>query len=594
MSTPPADPRYPAIEDHGIIGDGRAIALIDKHATIDWLTLPEDVERVICASLLDPDTGGRWTLAPTGPYEVERHYLDDAAVLRTTFRTASGTVHVDDVFNLHNGAVLPWVELARRVVADEGTVELDWELRANGRLGGEFGRFDTHAGNVRCRIDGVTIAVQAHGATTCESAEHAARGTISVSPDEPEALLALLVVIDEPLVHPDVDELMARVDRTTQNWRDWSKALELPERWSEPVRTSAFALKLLIQQGSGAPLAAATTSLPERIGGARNYDYRFCWVRDASFTVDALLHVGLVEEAHSALLALLDMARETEPDLVPMYTATGQVPGGSQEVELAGYLGSKPVQVGNKAKGQLQLGSWGHLLDAMWRYVEHGNELDFATRSLLRSLVDHLCSVWTEADAGIWELPSTEQYTSSKMAAWAALDRALRLAEHGELDGDVERWSKERSAIRQFVESSCWSDERNAFLMHPGSDAIDASCLLGGMMRFTSDDQLSGMADAVRNELCDGPWVYRYTGMQQRENAFIACSFWLVDALTRLGRLDEAVEQFEGTLAATNDLGLLSEEHDPATGAALGNFPQGLSHLSLINAATLLSDALDR
>lgn len=592
MTSAGTDSDFPLIADHGVIGDGRALALVDRAGTVDWCTLPEDEELAIFASLLDPRVGGRWRIAPDGPHEVEQRYLEDTAALRTTFRTGHGVAHVDDVFNLHEGAILPWVELARRVVLEEGTIDLEWELAATGRLGGEFGVFHEQHGRLRCVVDGLTLGVQAHGATAVEEVGQVLRGTIHLRADDPDALLALVAVTGEPLVQPDRNEIERRIDRTVAHWRAWSDGVAADGRWSDALRSSARTLKLLIQSRTGAPLAAATTSLPERIGGPRNFDYRYCWVRDASFTVDALLNVGLVEEAHSALVALLEMGRRTRPDLVPMYTATGDIPKGSRELMLRGYRDSKPVRCGNDARDQLQLGAWGHLVDAMWRYVVRGNDLDRRTRDLLRVLLDRLAVVWTKEDAGMWELPASEHYTISKLGAWTAFDRALRLADQGQLDGDTSRWGDEREAVRRFVEEHCWLDDRNTFRMHPGTDAIDASCLLVAQMEFGSQELLSSTIDAVQKELSEGPFVWRYSGMRDQEGAFLACSFWLVDALAHAGRVDEAVEHLDELLGAANHLGLYSEEFDPTAHESLGNFPQGLSHLGLINAAKTVARAI--
>jgi GH15 family glucan-1,4-alpha-glucosidase len=353
-------------------------------------------------------------------------------------------------------------------------------------------------------------------------------------------------------------------------------------------------VKALIHHRTGAPLAAATTSLPEQRGGRRNYDYRFCWMRDASFAVDALLTVGLVEDAHGAIVALLGMARRTQPDLVPLYTVLGRVPTNEYEVPYEGYRGARPVRSGNDATDQLQLGIWGDLLDALWRYVERGNDLDPSSGALIAELVDRLCDRWRERDSGIWELQQHEHHTHSKIGAWTALDRALRLAEAGQIDGDTGRWSDEQQTVRAYVEDRCWSDRLESFTFAAGDDRLDAACLLVGRLGFASEAQLAGTVAAVQSELADGAFVWRYSGMRDREGAFMACSFWLVDALARLDRLDEARWVLRTAAGAANELGVFSEEYDPRTGEALGNVPQGLSHLSMINAVAVLEDRQGR
>ena len=585
--------RYPPIGDHALIGDGRSLALVDRAATITWLALPEDDRIAVFGSILDADRGGQWTLAPTAPFQVQRSYRPDSAILCTTFRTETGTATVTDAFTLHNGAVLPWVELARRVTLEDGHVELAWSLTSPGFLGAEPMTFGRSHDLVSARAEELGVAVLPFGAATCDEVGTTLRGRVELDGSEDEALLALVVCIGEPVVRPDRHEIEARIDRTAQVWETWSQAIGTPDAWREQIRVSARTLKLLTNERTGAPVAAATTSLPERIGGGRNYDYRYCWIRDASFTVDALLGVGLVEEAHRAISALLDMCRATRPSLAPLYTIGGTVPTEMVDLDLHGYRGSKPVHRGNDASDQLQLGTWGDLFDALWRYVDRGNVLDPATGALLAELADELCARWRSEDAGMWELPDTAHYTVSKLGAWTALERAQRLVDRGQLDGDTERWAAERTAIRSFVEQHCWSTTKHAFTFHADTEELDAACLLAGRMGFASREQLAGTVDAVRAELTDGPFVWRYSGMREKESAFLACSFWLADALTRIGRIDEARDQLDGALAARNDLGLMAEEYDPMADELLGNFPQGLSHLSFVNAALTWSRAAD-
>jgi len=595
VSTRPGGPgRYPPIADHAVLGDGHALALLDREGTLDWMILPEDERVAVFSSLLDPSGGGQWCLAPTTAYEARRHYVGHSAVLRTVLTTAGGAVEVVEGFTLRDGALLPWVELVRRVRLLRGQVSLAWSLATTGLLGAPPASFVAERGLLRCRVGRLGMAVRAFGAAEATCAGPEVLGRVAVSAEHPEALLALVVVDGAPLVRPDHHEVAGRLESTTRTWQHWAERIEVSGPAPEAVRASARTLKLLVHHRTGSPLAAATTSLPEDVGGDRNYDYRYCWIRDASLTVDALLGTGLVEEAHHAVVTMLAMARATRPDLAPLYTVAGDQPPGSRTLALPGYAGSRPVRVGNDAHDQLQLGIWFDLFDALWRYVERGNELDPPSGSLVAELADRLCDRWREPDSGIWELPTPAHYTHSKIGAWAALDRALRLVELDQLEGDTDRWRREQGAIRQLVETRCWSPVRRSFMMTAGGDELDAACLLAGRMGFATPDQLEGTVAAVRAELGRGPFLWRTTGLRHREGAFLACSFWLVDALARLDLVEEAEEVFCGALAAANDLGLLSEEHDPATGAALGNVPQALSHLSLVNAATVLDDRRGR
>jgi GH15 family glucan-1,4-alpha-glucosidase len=334
--------------------------------------------------------------------------------------------------------------------------------------------------------------------------------------------------------------------------------------------------------------------LPERLGGDRNYDYRFSWVRDASFSLDAFAALGFREQLHGSLSWLLGASEASHPRIDVFYAVDGSVPPGARELDLHGYRGSAPVTVGNDAAGQLQLGSYGDLLDTVWTYVDHGNALDRETATRMCETADFLCRIWRHGDSGIWELADeARHYTTSKIGCWVALDRALRMADCGEIDdAGVDRWRREAGAVREFVETRCWSSERRSYRFHAEADALDASVLLAARMGYAdpAGDRLQGTIAAIRDELgAGGPLLYRYSGQQDEEGAFLACSFWLIEALALSGRVDAAAAEMDAMLARANDVGLFSEEIDPTTGELLGNFPQGLTHLALINAAACVA-----
>jgi GH15 family glucan-1,4-alpha-glucosidase len=338
--------------------------------------------------------------------------------------------------------------------------------------------------------------------------------------------------------------------------------------------------------------------LPERIGGDRNYDYRYAWVRDTAFALDALLNLGLLVQVHASFAWLLRAVARTLPDVHVFYDIHGDTVSSEQELELAGYRGSRPVRRGNQAAKQLQLGCWGDLLETADLYVRDGNALDGVTGERLADAVDRLTKVWKRTDAGIWELPEKEHYTTSKVGAWVAIDRALRLAEQGELPDDrVDAWRETAAEIRGFVERECWSDNRRAYAMHAGGDRLDASVLRVSRMNFIDarGERFNSTIDRIRTELSGGgPLLYRYSGQRPEEGAFVACSFWLVEALAHAGRLDEARATMDELAGLANDVGLFAEEIDPRTGDFLGNFPQGLSHLALVNAAAAIADEESR
>jgi GH15 family glucan-1,4-alpha-glucosidase len=405
-------------------------------------------------------------------------------------------------------------------------------------------------------------------------------------------VLALIGTDGEPLPLPQPDHIDARIDATVESWRRWSALIDYEGPRVEMVRRSALALKALLFEPGGAIAAAATTSLPEAVGGTKNWDYRFAWVRDSSFTVDAFIELALHEEVHAAVSWLLAAVRRSAPDLHVFYTLGGELPGDERDLDVPGYRQSRPVRAGNGAAQQSQLGTYGDLFDTVWRYVGAGHVLDHGSGQLLADLADRCCDRWMNKDSGLWELPQREHYTISKIGCWVALDRATRLAEAGHLpDEHAPRWRAEATSVRQWISANCWSESKQAYILYAGSDKLDAAVLLTGRTGFDRGPRLKSTIEAVIAELGRGPYLYRYSGMQSEEGAFVACTFWLVDALIRTGQFDRAASLMDEAVAFGNDLGLLSEQVDPNTGECLGNVPQGLSHLALINAAHALNHA---
>ena len=379
------------------------------------------------------------------------------------------------------------------------------------------------------------------------------------------------------------------MQRTIDRWREWSASIEYDGPWRTAVCRSAIALKLLLYTPTGAIAAAATTSLPERIGGDKNWDYRYSWVRDSSFTADALISLRLHEEVQAAVTWLLRTLQSTAPDLHVFYTLDGEVAEGQLDLDAEGYRGSQPVRAGNGASQQSQLGTFGDLFDTMWRYVSAGHALDPGTSHLLAELADRCCDTWLTPDAGIWELPEQRHYTISKMGCWVAVDRAVQLTEVGEINsGHVDRWRAERAQMKDWINEHCWSERKQSYTFYAGADELDAATLLAARTGFDTGERLAATIDAVRSELCRGPLVYRYSGMDKEEGAFLACTYWLVEALAVVGRRAEAKVLMDEAVGLVNDVGLLAEQMDPRTRGMLGNLPQGLSHLALINAAVTL------
>jgi GH15 family glucan-1,4-alpha-glucosidase len=593
---------YAPIAAYAAIGDGRTIALVANDGSIDWLPIPGLDDPTVFGALLDPEKSGCFELAPLQACEVSRRYLKDTNVLETTFTTAAGVVTVTDALNLQDGGELSWVELARSVRAMRGRVRMRYRIRP---------RFDFGLDRTELtRRDEVLIATQDDRimAFRCWDAGEPVHSSGEIAgeflaQEGGEALLVCVFVHDQPIPLPPRREIEIRSGRTADAWRRWIDFHSYDGPWREPVARSLLALKLLIDAHRGAIVAAPTTSLPEWIGSGRNYDYRFAWVRDTAFVLDALGAAGYREQVHASLSYILSATKATHPRLEPFYSIDGGVPREQVELPLAGYRGSRPVHKGNSAEGQLQLGCYGNLLETIELYVRHGNMLDDDTRVRVGEVADHVCRVWRNEDSGIWELFDLRHYTISKMHCWVALDRAIRLAEQGEAPDDrVDVWREEAARIHEWVDERCWSERKRTYTFYAGTEDLDAAVLLAVRTGYLqpSDPRLRSTIHAVRAELSaggpewlagSGPLLYRYSGQRDVEGAFLPCSFWLVEALARVGELDEARETMDALLALSNDVGLYAEEIDPASGELLGNFPQGLTHLALVSAAAAYAHA---
>jgi GH15 family glucan-1,4-alpha-glucosidase len=582
---------YAPISEYAAIGDGRTVALVARDGAVDWLALPDLDSPSVLGALLDADRGGRFELAPEQPFRVERRYLPGTNVLETTFTTADGAVRVTDAMTLPDASLGPLRELVRRVEGLSGRVALRWRLEPRFAYGATPARIAWRDGVPIASADGAALALRAFDAGEPEILAGAIGGRFEAD-EGTRATIALCATDREPLVFPARGELERRLERTAATWRRWTGERRYEGPWREQVLRSILALKLLVFAPSGAVAAAATTSLPEEIGGERNWDYRFSWVRDSAFTLDALLELDCSEEAHAYFWWLMHASQITHPRLRVLYRLDGGHRADERERPLAGYRGSRPVRTGNAAAGQLQLDTYGELLQTAWLYAEDGNRIDRDLAARLAEIADFVCKVWRRPDSGIWEVRSEPvHFTQSKMMCGIALDRALGLAQRGCVPGrNAVRWKREAEAIRDFVGSRCWSERKRSYVRAAGGAELDASILLGALFGYGEprSERWTGTVEAVRRELAQGPFVQRYPGedgLGGEEGAFLCCSFWLAEALARTGRLDEARELMDELVGLANDVGLYAEEIDPETGALLGNMPQGLSHLSLISAA---------
>jgi GH15 family glucan-1,4-alpha-glucosidase len=584
------------IEDYAIIGDTQTAALVCRDGSIDWLCLPRFDSAACFASLLGSDDNGHWTIAPVaGGRATRRCYRDDTLVLESEWDTADGTVRVIDFMPPRGEAP----DVVRIVEGVSGRVPMQMTLRL---------RFDY--GNVVPwvrRIDGQPAAIAGPDAVYLRSDEvdthgedYSTRADFSVTAGERVRFVLTW--------HPSHLEAPAHVDPehaltdTVGYWADWSKHCATSGPYGDTIVRSAVTLKALTYGPTGGIVAAATTSLPEDIGGVRNWDYRFCWLRDASLTLQALLSSGYTDEAQQWREWLLRAIAGSPEDLQIMYGVAGERRLPEWTVDwLSGYEGSSPVRVGNGAAGQLQLDVYGEVLDALSLARERIGHTEDAW-SLQRMLVKHLQDRWREPDEGLWEVRGPrQQFTHSKVMCWVAFDRAAQAVEKGGMAGPAKEWRATANEIHRTVCAEAYDAERNTFVQAYGSKDLDASLLLIPRLGFLpgSDPRVAGTVDAISQELCVDGFVRRYSlhpeaaaanvdGLPGGEGAFLACSFWLADALHLIGRRDEAKHLFDRLLGLRNDVGLLAEEYDPVRGRQVGNFPQAFSHVGLINTAALL------
>ena len=570
---------YVPIGDYAAIGDGRTVALVARDGSIDWLCLPDLDSPSVFAAVLDADRGGRFALEPEIPARAERRYLPDTNVLETTFTTAQGVVQVTDAMALPSSDLGPTRELIRRVDCLAGRVPMRWRITpafGYGAIPPRIGR----RGRIPVAVGGRdALAVCSWEAGEAQIDDGAIFGRFEAR-ESSSALIALCAAHQEPLVFPTREQVERRLDATTAYWRRWAAQRAYEGPWRDAVIRSALALKLLFYAPSGAIAAAATASLPEEIGGERNWDYRFCWVRDSAFTLEALLHLGCPSEAEAFFWWLLHASQLTHPRLQVLYRLDGGERAPERTLELHGYRGSRPVRVGNDAAAQTQLDIYGDLLQTALIYAEAGGRLDRETGRRLAGIADLVCRIWRQPDSGIWEVRSQPvHFTHSKMMCWVALDRALRLCDAGHVPSrHASTWRREMFAIREFIETRCWSERLGSYSRHAGGEELDASLLLGILLGYEGQDpsRLAATVTALRRDLGRGPLLSRYSGedgLGGAEGAFLCCSFWLADALARIGRLEEATDLMAQLIALANDVGLYAEEIDSRTNELLGQHP---------------------
>jgi GH15 family glucan-1,4-alpha-glucosidase len=576
-----------ALEDYGALGEGRSIALSGADGSIDWWCVPNMDSPPLFDRLLDARQGGCFALTPDVSFTVERAYRPDSNVLETTFTTAEGRARLTESTNSGHAGRLPWAELARRIEGLEGTVRFDLTMRP-GRRGDTVNPYHSTIGSQTVFHVGRVLGLFLH----TEGVKHAwadegVTGHVAVSAGERQ-VVAIVAGQDEPLVVPSIHDIDDRIETSDDEWRTWAQGVTYHGPARPEFIRSALALKLLLYSPSGAIAAAATTSLPEKIGGPKNYDYRYAWVRDAGYTIKAFLAAGAEAEAKAAFTWLLEQLREV--GFRVCYTLGGEKVPEVHRWEMPGYRGSRPVVTGNAATDQVQHGVYGDIFETASCFVASGNILDSASAELLSHLADQCADAWRTPDAGIWELEQPEHYTMSKISCWQALARAVELADGGQLPTTCrERWQRERDRIAKWIEENCWSQEKQAFVMYPGSDRLDASLALAVRFGFDGRDRLEKTLDAIDRELGSGPFHYRYTSVDEEEGCFLACSFWMVEARALMGDHLGARSRLDAlTTALDRGVGIYPEMVDPGSGSFLGNLPQGLTHLAHIAALSAL------
>ena len=599
---------YPPIGSYALISDCHSAALVSRDGSVDWCAYHRFDARPVFARLLDWSKGGYFRIGPTGPSEVTRRYLPHTNVLETRFQGKGGSVVLTDSMLMLRteagrlGTVHPHPqhELLRLVRCEEGEVEVGVEFVPRFDYGLTVPHMEPRGEDMYVIYGGADALVMQADLDLHQTGPCSAAGEVTMRAGD-QAHLVLSYSLPHELAPEriDPDELDRRFEHTVSCWRDWSDRSEYEGPYEEQVERSALVLKALTNVPTGAVSAAPTTSLPEEIGGVRNWDYRYTWVRDASFSIYALFSLGYTEEAGDFMAWLERTATGAADDLQIMYGVAGERL--LHEVELShleGYRGSHPVRIGNGAATQFQLDIYGDVLDTAWQYHLHGGTIGPGYRNLSIDSVDFLAENWMRPDAGIWESRGEPQhFVYSKVMAWVAVDRGIKLATKLGWEVDVERWRRLRDEVRASIERDGVDAETGAFTQHYGAQELDAANLLIPLVRFLppEDPRIRATMNRTIEELSTDGLVHRYRGLDDGlpgdEGAFVICSFWLVDNLAMAGELERARELFERLCAFTNEVGLLGEEVEPATGEQLGNFPQAFSHMGLINSAVNIGRA---
>ncbi len=620
MSTAPDEIRtaqrtseFRPIDAYGLLADCNSAALVDRGGSIDWLCLPHYDSPAVFARVLDPEAG-HWSIAPVGSFESGRRYLPGTLVVETAFTTKTGVARLTDAMAFgqglrgHDLGVDAPHEVLRLLEGIEGTVEVELELAPRPEYGLVRPLFRAVDGGGRTFGGPNRIAVSAGVPVEIQESTMRARFTVAAGERVGFGLRWAAVESAPPEPCPP-DRVAARIEDTVAGWSSWEAEHDIyPGPHRELVRFSARVLKGLTFRPTGAIVAAPTTSLPETVGGERNWDYRYAWIRDASLTLEALYVGACSDEAEDFVSFMTSSAggRAGRGSLQIMYGIRGEHDLSERELpHLRGWRDSRPVRVGNGAWGQTQLDVYGELLNALHLYRERLGELHPEVQRFAADLATTAARRWEERDAGMWEMRGEPRHhLSSKVLCWTALDRAIDLAPQLGAHADLDRWTRERERIREAILTRGWSESRQAYAQAFDSDDLDAAALLMPILGFlpATDERMRSTIDAIASELTEDGLVLRYRteegpggdGLSGEEGTFVICSFWLVSALAMANELDRAQGLFHQLAGYANDLGLLAEEIDASTGELVGNFPQAFSHVGLITAAWAIDQARER